>query len=270
MRVSLLSASVMITAGMGLTTVAQAVVPDALKGEWRVVSGEPDNLATAVVNTKVDDPRYVGRVINFSNEAVRGELDGAVSCQQPAYTSASQMTLNDAIEKTSGMRNFSPKTPVAKDFGLKASGDQRITPILLKCQKGHLGPDGLSIDNWVALLSKDTLVMNWNDDSYFVLQRVKPGEMVRPGFSCSANLNDAEKTICGSSELAAWDRSVSDVFNVRLLQQKEVDPSDTKTVADIKSAQRAWLKKRNQCNSDAACLKNSMRERVETLVDESQ
>lgn len=270
MRVSLLSAIVMITAGMGFTTVAQAVVPDALKGEWLVVSGEPDNLATAVVNTKVDDPRYVGRVINFSNEAVSGDLDGAVNCQHPAYSSASPMTLNEAIAKTSGMRNFSPKTPVAPDFGLKTSGVQRITPILLKCQKGHLGPDGLSIGNWVALLSKDSLVMNWNDDSYFVLRRVKPGEKVNPSFSCSVNLNAAEKAICGSSELARWDLSVSDAFNVRLLQQKEVDPGDTKALADIKSAQRTWLGKRNQCKSDADCLKKSMKERVETLVDESQ
>ncbi|MDH2912902.1 lysozyme inhibitor LprI family protein [Kosakonia sp. HypNH10] len=270
MRVSLLSAIVMITAGMGLTTVAQAGVPETLKGDWRVVSGEPDNLATVVVNTKVDDPRYVGRVINFSNNAVTGELDGAVNCQQPAYTSASPMTLNEAIAKTSGMRNFAPKTPVAKDFGLKASGDEKITPILLKCQKGYLGPNGVSMDNWVALLSKDTLVMNWDDNSYFVLNRVKPGEKVSPGFSCSGNLNATEKTICSDNELASWDRSVSEAFRVRLLQQKETDPSDTKTLADIKSAQRTWLGKRNQCKSDANCLKKSMKERVEALVDESQ
>ena len=56
MRVSLLSAIVMIVAGLS-TTAAQAEVPDDLKGDWRVVSGQPDNLATAVVNTKVDDPR---------------------------------------------------------------------------------------------------------------------------------------------------------------------------------------------------------------------
>lgn len=270
MRFSLLSAVILLSSWAGIVQADGTKVPDTLKGDWRVVSGQPDNLATIIVDTKVNDPRYVGRVVHFNNDSVSGEMDGSVSCQQPAYNQQSPMTLNEAILKTSGERHLPPKIPVAKDFGLKTSGHQKITPILLQCKTGYLGPDGVSMGNWVALLSADTLVMNWEDNSYFVLKHIKQGDKVTPSFSCNAKLNDAEKTICGNDDLAAWDRSVSDAFKVRLLQQRETDPKDAETMVDIKSAQRTWLGKRNQCQSDVACLKKIMKERVQALVEESQ
>ncbi|PDO89709.1 hypothetical protein [Kosakonia sacchari] len=42
------------------------------------------------------------------------------------------------------------------------------------------------------------------------------------------------------------------------------------TLAGMKAAQRDWLKKRNQCQSDAACLTKSMQERTFELVSKIQ
>jgi len=248
------------------TSIASAADASAsIIGQWRIVSGATDNYATTYLDTKVNDPRYVGRVIHFDRDSVSGELIKDIDCQQPAYRAQPPMTLNAAILKTSGERRAEPKIPVAGDFDLASYGNQKVTPILLQCQKGYLGPDGEAMDNWVALLSADKMVMNWDDGSYFVLQRVKAGEKVTPSFSCSARLNAVEQTICASDDLAAWDVSVTDAWKTQLLEQQENDPADKAAVAQIKSAQRAWLAKRNQCQADAACIKKSMKARVSEL-----
>ncbi|SFU08697.1 Protein of unknown function [Kosakonia arachidis] len=244
--------------------------PISIIGQWRVVSGETDNYATTYFNTKIDDPRYVGRVVRFDNDVVSGEAAMNIDCQQPAYLQQSPMTLNEVIVKTSGERRFPPIIPVAEDFGLNGLGKQKITPIVLQCQQGHLGPDGESIGNWVALLSADKLLMYWNDNSYFVLKRVTAEEKITPTFSCNAKLSDTEQVICSDNELAAWDRSVNDAYTIQLQQQQDIDPADKAALAGMKAAQRDWLKKRNQCQADAACLTKSMRDRTFELVSKIQ
>ncbi|WP_197058882.1 lysozyme inhibitor LprI family protein [Enterobacter sp. Bisph1] len=247
-----------------------ANTPASVFGDWRVISLSTDQSATVSFDTKIDDPRYVGRVIHFDTVAINGELTFAIDCQQPAFQPQAAMTLNEAIVKTNGERRFAPVTPVAEDFNLAPLGPQKITPMLVACQKGYLGPNGESLKNWVALLSEDKLVMNWDDNSYVVLQRVKAGDKVTPGFACAGSLSPVEQTICANNELAAWDRSVSDAYKIQIEEQREMDPSDKAALAGMKAAQRAWLAKRNQCQTDAGCLKKSMRDRTFELVSKIQ
>ncbi len=270
MRFSLLSAVALMVMGTGISHADGNTVANSLLGTWRVASVNPDQRATISVDTKVNDPRYVGRTLELGKDAVQGELDGSIQCRQPAFTPQPAMALDAAIQKTSGEHNTEPKKPVAQDYGLKIPGNQQITPYLFACQSGNVGPDGVVMKNWVAPLSPDSLIMNWDDNSYIVLQRVTAGEKVAPSFSCSAKVNAVEQTICDSNDLASWDRSVASAFKVRLFEQQSTDPKDTQTVARIKSEQREWIAKRNQCQADAACLKKSMQERVETLVDQMQ
>ncbi len=244
--------------------------PASLLGDWRVVSLSTDQYATTYFNTKIDDPRYVGRVIHFDNVAISSELSLDIHCQQPAFQPQAAMTLNEAILKTNGERRSAPVTPVAEDFNLAPYAQQKITPMLVACQKGYLGPDGESLKNWVALLSDDKLVMNWDDRSYVVLQRVKPDDKVTPSFACAGSLSPVEQTICASNELAAWDRSVSDAYNVQIQEQQEIDANDKTALAGMKAAQRAWLAKRNHCQTDAGCLKKSMHDRTFELVSKIQ
>jgi len=254
----------------GVSIANATETPTSISGQWRVVSGETDNYATTYFDTKIDDPRYVGRMVRFDNHAVSGDAALNIDCLQPAYLQQSPMTLNEAIVKTSGERRFSPKIPVAEDFGLNGLGKQKITPIVLQCQQGHLGPDGESIGNWVALLSADKLLMYGNDNSYFVLKRVTTDEKITPSFSCNAKLSATEQAICGDNELAAWDRSVTDAYTIQLQQQQEIDPADKTALAGMKAAQRDWLKKRNQCQTDAACLTKLMQQRTFELVSKIQ
>lgn len=270
MRFQAPSVIVIFTLVVGIAQASNNTVPVSTVGEWRVISVNPDQRTTISVNTKVNDPRYVGRTLIFSNDAVRGELDGYIDCQNPAYKPQPFMTLNAAIQKTSGAHNNEPKLPVAMDYGLKVSGQQKLTPYVFACQKGGVGPDGVVMKNWFAALSPETLIMNWDDNSYLVLQRVKDNEIMSPSYSCEGKLNAVEKTICGNNDLASWDQSVSSAFKTLIWQQQETDPNDKTTLTHIKSEQRAWIAKRNQCQTDRDCLKKVMQERVEQLVNEMQ
>jgi len=247
-----------------------AETPASILGAWRIIANSTDTQATISFYTKVNDPSYVGRVVRFDNNAVSGDAVMNIDCQQPAYNQQSPMTLNEAIVKTSGERRFPPIIPVAEDFGLNGQGMQKITPIVLQCKQGHLGPDGESIGNWVALLSADKLLMYGNDNSYFVLKRVTADEKITPSFSCNTKLSATEQVICSDNELAAWDRSVTDAYTIQLQQQQEIDPADKAALAGMKAAQRDWLKKRNQCQTDAACLTKSMQQRTFELVSKIQ
>lgn len=270
MQYSLLSAIVLIALGTSTANADGQKVPDSLAGSWRIVSAEPDSQATAKTPTSPDDPRYVGRVINFGATSAHVELMWDVNCQQPTYTPQSPMTLDDVILKTSGERYVAPKIPVAKDFGFKQPGNLKVTPILIQCKSGYLSMDGAAIKNWVALLSADSAVMNWFDNSYVVLQRVKPGEKTNPSFSCDGKVNAVEQTICSSDDLSSWDRSVANAYKTRLWQQQDTDAKDTAAIAQIKTEQRNWLNKRNQCKNDAECIKKSMKDRVEALIEQFQ
>jgi len=270
MRFSLLSAFILFMASLSSAQANEAKVADSLAGQWRVTAVHLDERATSSVGTSVDDPRYVGRILGFNNETVRGDLDDAMNCVHPSYQQQLPMSLNALIEKTSAARNVAPTEPVAEDFGLKYSGAEKLTPVVIACQQGRVGPAGESIKNWVAALSADSLLMNWFDNSYLVLQRVNPGEKLSPSFSCEAKLNTVEKTICGDNSLAAWDRSVASAWKIRLWQQQQTDPQDSATLEHITSEQRNWIVKRNQCQADTACIKNAMQQRVGALSEEFQ
>ncbi|AMO49862.1 Uncharacterized protein AKI40_3482 [Enterobacter sp. FY-07] len=246
---------------------AVAATPgEGISGQWRIISVNTDQRAMTYPATKYNDPRLVGRVLNFGQDAIRGDVDGGIDCQQPTYNSQPEMTLNAVIQQTSGEHNDAPVTPVAEDYELNIPGDQKITPQLVSCKQGHLGPDGVVMKNWVALIAADRLITNWSENGYLMLQRVKPGEKTAPSFLCNAKLSTVEKTICDSDELSAWDRSVTDAYQTWQSEQEEIQPADKAVMDKMKSEQRAWLAKRNQCQSDAVCITKAMRERVSEIM----
>ncbi|WP_312689265.1 lysozyme inhibitor LprI family protein [Kosakonia sp.] len=251
-----------------LMTNAVAVTPaEGIQGQWRIVSVNTDQRATTYPVIKYNDPRLVGRVLSFSQDAIRGDTGEDMECLQPSYTAQPEMTLNAAIQQTSGEHNDEPVTPVAEDYELKLPGGQKITPLLVSCKQGMFGEDGVVMKNWIAYVSPDRLITNGSENGYLMLQRVKPGEKTAPSFSCNAKLSTVEKTICDSDELSAWDRSVTDAWQTWLLEQKEVQPEDKTSIGAMKTAQRNWLAKRNQCQSDTDCLKKVMRARVSEIME---
>lgn len=72
-----------------------------------------------------------------------------------------------------------------------------------------------------------------------------------PSFDCSKASSDVERTICSNEQLAASDASVA--ANYRQLLQYRTG-KDAKV---FKDEQRAWLKRRNQCGTNVACLSDA-------------
>lgn len=75
------------------------------------------------------------------------------------------------------------------------------------------------------------------------------GWTITPGFDCAKARSAVEKTICRKPQLAALDRSLSDMFRVRLAGL--IDADRAKVLAD----QRSWLKLRDAtCAGDDAAM----------------
>jgi len=73
-----------------------------------------------------------------------------------------------------------------------------------------------------------------------------------PSWCSAARLNKTEHTICADDNLSALDMKLAKVYGAATARRKDV-------------AQRAWLKKRNACSNDAACIKKMYEERIESL-----
>ncbi|MCK7580816.1 MAG: hypothetical protein MZV65_37795 [Chromatiales bacterium] len=82
---------------------------------------------------------------------------------------------------------------------------------------------------------------------------------------------NTEKAICGSVSLAAFDVECRWILQTRprLLRLRglrtydpRIKPQTVKQLAAFKQSQKDWLKKRDACGSDAACLERAMGERI--------
>lgn len=252
-----------------MATVCQAEDSSAsahyLNGEWRVISVRLDNLASTLTGITVNDPHYVGRKVIFNNGSVSGNLDETVNCNSAQFNVQQAVSLDKLLTLTSGTRHTEPQNPKADDYGFKA---QNLSPVLITCKEGKFGPKGESIGNWVALDQDNMLITNWYDNSYLVMKRIDKAEKIAPSFNCKAALNRTEKAICNNNELASWDNSVNQAYKTLILQQQKVMPDDKDILNEIKVGQSTWLKKRNQCQDDTACLEKSMKERVDAITQQ--
>jgi uncharacterized protein YjbI with pentapeptide repeats len=79
---------------------------------------------------------------------------------------------------------------------------------------------------------------------------------VGPGFDCARAGSVTERAVCGSDELSAMDAALSALWRGR-----------ARTDAD-RAGQRAWLRERNACGADAACLAVSYGGRIAALADD--
>lgn len=78
------------------------------------------------------------------------------------------------------------------------------------------------------------------------------------GFDCSlTNLNETEKTICGNSYLSGLD-NITNKFFVNALQ-------NTLSRGTLQRSQNQWLKERNACAANVACIKETYLQRNAAL-----
>jgi uncharacterized protein YecT (DUF1311 family) len=82
-------------------------------------------------------------------------------------------------------------------------------------------------------------------------------DAARPSFDCSKARSPVERLICGTASLASADRAMAVLYRQKLT-------ANPRSRAEIKSAQRAFLVRRNQC-TDAPCVQRTYDERSQEL-----
>ncbi len=82
-----------------------------------------------------------------------------------------------------------------------------------------------------------------------------PGQIYKTGFNCNTAKATAAKTVCTNKELADMDVEMVSLY---------------KPLADkLEEDQKNWLRKRNKCEDNVACLKNEYKARIKFLKDNS-
>jgi uncharacterized protein len=77
---------------------------------------------------------------------------------------------------------------------------------------------------------------------------------------CNLALTSTETAICGSSKLRRLDRDLTKLYQVALSISGDDEPN-------LRAEQAAWVRSRNACGGDAACIAKRYRERLNVLAD---
>lgn len=109
--------------------------------------------------------------------------------------------------------------------------------------------------SWLLPVGPDRAILELNTETVLFLVRRKADAKPKPSFSCAKASTPTEKAICDSFVLAGWDRSVS------LAWQRAHGGSD-----GWKDEQKEWLRTRDKCGGDTACLERAMAQRTQDLT----
>ena len=90
-------------------------------------------------------------------------------------------------------------------------------------------------------------------------KRVPSWTLFKPSFTCTERSKDVEKAICGDEVLARSDRELVESY------KNALERVGVQGVDQLKTAQRAWVAKRNSCGSDGDCISRAMRDRIAEL-----
>jgi len=136
--------------------------------------------------------------------------------------------------------------------------DAAIAPVQVRCTPDASPWNGA----WLVRLPSGRLLTNYDNSGYvLVLQRRDPGAAIRASFVCDKARSAVEQAICASPTLAGYDRSVAAAYRRAL----GVAGDDA---GAVKQAQLEWLRSRDACGANAACLGQVMRERVDQLMQQ--
>jgi uncharacterized protein YecT (DUF1311 family) len=235
----------------------QTEAAPAPSGTWDVVAVQVDTNATRAQAFFYNDPRLVGRSFTFAGSKITTTASEG-GCQVATFASTTGKA-GDIFKNAMGMRTDTvPITPA--DYAIKLTPGQQVPVTMVSCKTGF----GAGSPNPLIHMSNGQLLLPWNDGALLVLQQRKAAVRPTASFSCTKAASVTEKTICGSVDLAAFDRSVGVAFKdaTKLLQETSPDQ-----LASFRKQQRDWLVKRNQCGVNASCLQKSMADRLEILVN---
>lgn len=227
-----------------------------LQGDWKVASLRVDLNNPIRMNFQSDDDRVVGRFFKISLHEINTNIPVLDKCLDPVYKKKTT-TLGQYIKETSGEDYGTP----ASDFDLQKAAGEAVTVFSISCA-GNIS-DKLVLPS-LAIDKNNDIYTLWGENNIVIL---KPDNdnVIKASYNCSKATLLSEKTICSSSELTAYDLSVSRSWNTQKEALQRLGLEDK--LDELKENQKVWLKSRNKCNSDQACLKKSMIERLGELSD---
>lgn len=249
-----------IAAVLGASDVKTASAPPTeLAGTWDVEHVAVDREDGLHWEFRPDDPQLLGRSLIISTERVEFSDGKEIGCRQVAWETRSTtwgfLFAKGFIRPTEGGRR---PTPRPDDFDLNVPANQRVTVYSL-CPAPRPKTNPFPRNPWVAVQAPDSIALHYDNQVLLLLRRRPADAKPTPSFDCGKATSPTEKTICGSFNLAAWDRSVGLAFR----QALDRLPRDRQV--QVRRDQKEWVKKRDACGANADCVDDEQWRRVEEL-----
>lgn len=246
------------TALLAFNLHAAAEAPSGLVGNWDVEHVAVDEQDQMHWGTRPDDPQLLGRELLIQPEMIHFTADEA-PCKQPTWKPQTLTWVKLFAKSFSRASGGGRSTqPLPADFGLKVELAAKATFYQI-CPVPEVRPsDAWQYRRWIAQREPNLLVMHYTNQVLLTLRRRPPGEKPRASFDCHKAVTSTETTICGSYQLAGWDRSVAAAFRAA------VERSPTKK-DELREDQRRWLKNRDACGAKTECIDEMLWRRVEEL-----
>jgi hypothetical protein len=186
-------ASFAIAGLMAFSTSASAQIPVALKGTWQVAEVHINTASSRTVSYGWNDPALRWRMFTFSDAQVTDDAPEASHCQAP-QAKVTRMELGKLFGTSLAGDGYPVQQATPADYSFKSGPAESVDVISLNCREGlwqgDLGADGGLQGAWMYLAPDGHLVLRWYAAS------------------------PAEKTLCGSLQLAAFDRSISAAYKI--------------------------------------------------------
>ena len=224
----------------------------ALIGTWDVKQVAVDKLDQPHWLYFPEDPRLLGRELHITS-AELALNEGSVPCQVKGWTRSTgslQQRVGKTFPRPPGPDT--PAQPTLADFGLPSPAADVVFHVMQCTQQKQPWNEA-----WIATLPAGQLLMHYGAGVLLLLTRQASPAVPMPSYDCTRVHTEAERAICGSPALAAFDRSVAAAYE---------RAGSTGDAVALKSEQADWLKTRDACGKDGECLTRTMRERVEELM----
>lgn len=242
---------------------------ESVKGRWEVTEVHINSSASSTPQYEFNDQRLVGRIFQFTQSAIKNNTPEGIPCDE-ASASVINVPLDELIAQNLAGYGDPPKYPSSTDYMLPKTADSDVKVIRVAC-KGHIWNAGLGTDGpirgaWIVPIRRDKILVRWYGETILVLKMIPRDAVPTPSYRCADKMNDAESTICASFELSAFDKSVKTAYDDLVRQARRLGTP----VQALVSSQRKWLRQRDLCRSDAMCIQNSMKTRLEQLASEQR
>ncbi|MDB4988099.1 MAG: hypothetical protein JWN04_3277 [Myxococcaceae bacterium] len=239
---------------IGSARAADKAPASAFAGQWEIERVLPDQGDPTRWAIRTNSPPLMYRRFVIT-DSTAGFADGE-PCQQRWIARSSTWGELFRIGFLRGPGPARAVHPEPEDFALVISKQTRVKAYPL-CFEPNAKNPWLG-GQWVVFEGSDRMIMHFDETLIFVLRRVPERERPQASFSCAEAATPTEKAICGNAELASWDRSVAEALRQLAWRGANAD--------EIHDEQRAWLRARDQCGANAACLATSMRNRTWELA----